>query len=537
MSQADLHGPCEACGSSDARTVYDSGWAHCFSCGKNEKVGDSEGSPAFLPRRKTLSGAPLLEKVDAVPLKKRCISQATCERFGYFVTMDTRGQKVQVAPYHDTAGRLVAQKVRPKDKSKMFVTGKMPGTLFGQHLWKPQDNRKLCITEGEIDALSIYETMGNWAVVSVPNGAQGAAKAVSQNLDFVEGFGEVVLCFDMDEPGQEAAEAVAQLLTPGKARIMALPLNDANEMLQEGRKQELKDAFWNARPYQPDGLHDASELWEEVVAPNPPAFFHYPWPSVDSMLKGARLQEIVIWTAGSGVGKSTATREVTRAALKQGIKVGVIALEESIRDTVRHQMALELNTHLHLGGADVDRDRLRAAFDAVSPGLVVHDHWGSLEKERLANLVRYMAVGKGCQMIVLDHISMVVSGSELDNERKELDILMTRLRTLAQDLKVNIQVVSHIKRKDGKASSQISKTDLRGSAALEQLADQIVALERDDQDEDESDITVVRVLKNRPAGWNTGRAGSLKYLPETGRLIEAEDSEFFGEEGATDDGF
>ena len=479
--------------------------------------------------------AALLEAQPAVPLKARGISQETCERFGYFVTRDGRGQKVQVAPYHDTAGRLVAQKVRPKDKKGMFITGEMPGTLFGQRLWKSHKKRRLTITEGEVDALTVFEVMGNWPVVSVPNGAQGAKKAVSAQLEFVEGFDEVVICFDMDESGQDAAAEVAQLLQPGKAKIMQLPLKDANEMLVAGRADELRDAFWNATAYQPDGLHEAAELWEEVVRPTPPAFFHYPWPAIDKFLQGARRQEIVIWTAGSGVGKSTATREITYAALKAGIRVGVIALEESVRDTIRYQMALELDTHLHLGDAGLDSDRLRAAFAAVTPNLVVHDHWGSLATDRLSNLVRYMAVGKECQMIVLDHISMVVSGSELDNERKELDMLMTRLRTLAQDLGVNIQVVSHIKRREADRK-EIKKTDLRGSAALEQLADQIVALERDDQDDKARNLTQVRVLKNRPAGWLTGTAGWLKYEADTGRLVEAEEDPFGDEEGE-DDGF
>ena len=462
----------------------------------------------------------LIETEPPLPLPKRGISQATCEKFGYFRTRDGNGRAVQVAPYHDEAGRVVAQKVRTAKKD-MFVTGNMPGTFFGQKLWKPQPNKKLVITEGELDALSIYEIMGDWPVVSLPTGAKGAAKAVAANLSWVEGFDEVILCFDSDEPGQKAATEVAQILRPGLASIMALPLKDANDMLVAGRQKELREAFWNANRYAPDGLLDAVDLWETVAAPQPPAFAAYPWESVNQHLQGLRKQEIVVWTAGTGVGKSTATREIIHSAIKQGHRVGVIALEESVRDTVRHQMGLELNRQLHLPAADVDPDDLRGAFDRVAPGLVVHDHWGSLEIETLVNVVRYMAVGRECQLIILDHITMVVSGLETNDERKDLDVLMTRLRTLAQDLNLCIQVVSHIKR-TGEDRQQLRKTDLRGSAALEQLADQIMALERDDQDDQNSNLTRVRVLKNRPAGWLTGTAGWLTYDPETGRLVEGD---------------
>ena len=460
----------------------------------------------------------LIETEPPLPLPKRGISQATCEKFGYFKSRDNQGRAVQVAPYHDDTGRLVAQKVRTANKD-MFVVGKMPTTFFGQKLWKPSTNKKLVVTEGEIDALSIYEVMGDWPVVSIPTGAQGAARSVAANLTWIEGFDEVILCFDMDEPGKAAASEVAQILRPGLASIMSLPLKDANEMLVAGRQKELREAFWNANHYAPDGLVDAIDLWDTVASPQPPSFAAYPWDSVNEFLQGMRKQEIVVWTAGTGVGKSTATREIIHSALGEGHRVGVIALEESVRDTVRYQMGLELNHQLHLPSTRVDHDDLRRAFDSVAPNLVVHDHWGSLEIERLVNVVRYMAVGRECQLVVLDHITMVVSGLQSNDERKDLDVLMTKLRTLAQDLDICIQVVSHIKR-TGEDRQQIRKTDLRGSAALEQLADQIVALERDDQDPENSNLTRVRVLKNRPAGWLTGTAGYLRFEPDTGRLVE-----------------
>jgi twinkle protein len=90
--------------------------------------------------------------------------------------------------------------------------------------------------------------------VSIPNGAQGAAKAVAAAADWLERFERVVLMFDMDEPGRAAAEEAARVLTPGKVFIAKLPLKDANEMVQAGRSAELVNARMGRSGYRPDGI-------------------------------------------------------------------------------------------------------------------------------------------------------------------------------------------------------------------------------------------------------------------------------------------
>ena len=90
--------------------------------------------------------------------------------------------------------------------------------------------------------------------------------------------------------------------------------------------------------------------------------------------------------------------------------------------------------------------------------------------------------------------------------------------------------VVHLKRREtreaGKSLNEggsVSLTDLRGSAALEQLSWSVIALERDQQAEDGSeDYGVMRVLKNRTWGF-TGKAGRVKYTHKTGRLTHVED--------------
>src|SRR5690606_10122518 len=129
-----------------------------------------------------------------------------------------RGKTVQVAPYY-FRGTLTAQHIRTPDK-EFFWTGEAKHLeLFGQHLWR-NGGKRIVVTEGEIDCLTVAQVFGlNWPVVSVPNGAQSAKKYIQQNLEFLEAFEEIVLAFDNDEPGRQAAEECASILTPGKVKI------------------------------------------------------------------------------------------------------------------------------------------------------------------------------------------------------------------------------------------------------------------------------------------------------------------------------
>lgn len=171
------HQPCPACGSSDAYSINDRGWGKCFSCGKNinENAEDKPMEEVAEPTTTGKTQRPLIPHGEFRPLNKRKITEETCRKFGYFIGT-LNGSLVQVAPYYDEDGKLCGQKVRGENK-KFITTGDFKRvTLFGQQLWK-SGGKKLVITEGEIDCLSMSQLQGNkWPTVSLPNGAQSTCK-------------------------------------------------------------------------------------------------------------------------------------------------------------------------------------------------------------------------------------------------------------------------------------------------------------------------------------------------------------------------
>jgi twinkle protein len=514
------HAPCEVCGSSDAKAVYSDGHAYCFSCQQHFK-GESMNNVITLEHNDTTHND--FVHGSAQPLKSRKITSETCAKWGY-ETATYKGKPVQIANYRNQTGEVVAQKLRFPNKEFKFIGDTKNAGLYGMHLWR-DGGKMVTITEGEIDALSLSQVQGlKWAVVSVPNGAAGAAKAVKRNLEWLLKFESVVFMFDNDDVGIKAAKECAALLPPKRAKIATLPMKDANEMLVAGRGGDLIQAMWDAKESRPDGIVAATDLWDTLVNRQEIKAYDYPFSGLNDKLIGVRKGELVTFTAGSGVGKSAFCREISYNLMEQGCTVGYIALEENNDRTMLGFMGIHEDLPLHLDRS-IDVNNYREAYDHIAPKLFLYDNFGSTDINELYDKIRYLVRGVDCDVIVLDHLSMVVSGvssSQESDERRMIDNLMTGLRSLVEELQCAMILVSHLRRPQGdrgyEQGQETSLNALRGSAAIAQLSDAVIGLERNQQG-DNPHVTTVRVLKNRYTG-ETGVAGLIEYQRETGRLRE-----------------
>lgn len=519
------HEPCPECGSSDNLARYDDGHGHCFGCGHYEPADGEERTSSGVTKKKKKPG--LIATGNFQDLTRRKLRKETCQKYGYHVATLNDGRVVQVADYRDDDGTIIAQKVRPADKNKMFTTGDFRSAgLFGKHLWK-RGGKRIVITEGEIDCLTVAQVMNlKWPVVSIPNGAQCAKAALKKELEFLESYDQIVLMFDMDDVGRKAAAECAELFTPGKCAVASLPLKDPNDMLVEGRVQELVSAIWEAQVKRPDGIVNGADLWDLISKEQDPGI-PFPWPGLTKFTYGQMTGRIYMWCSGSGMGKSELVSQVAYAdAMEHDLTVGYIGLEEGLRLSGLRMISQHLGKLVHLPGHGVPQEEIRRAFDATLATGRFHfmDHWGSLDSDNLISKIRYLAKGVGCKVIILDHISIVVSGNDDGDERKALDVLMTNLRSLVEETGVTLHAVSHLKRPQGKGheeGARVSLADLRGSAAIGQLSDMVIGVERNQQDPDpiRRNTSLIRIVKNRLSG-DTGLACAVRFDKETGKLYE-----------------
>jgi twinkle protein len=297
-------------------------------------------------------------------------------------------------------------------------------------------------------------------------------------------------------------------------------------MLVAGLTKELINAVYSAKVFRPDGIVSSKDTWDLITAVDNEETADYPFDDLNTITGGLKKGALVTVCAGSGIGKSLFCKEVAYSLLQQGKKVGYIALEESVKRTMQGLMSIRLNKPLHLNHTLVDAAELKAAWEEVaSDNLYLYDHFGSTDSDNLLNRIRYMNKALGCDYIFLDHLSIVVSGASASlDERRLIDSTMTNLRTLVEETGISLTIVSHLKRIEGNRGHEdgvaVSLGHLRGSQAIAQLSDQVLALSRSTTS-DTKDLTTLSVLKNRYSG-ETGEAATLKYDPTTGRLKQTD---------------
>ena len=514
-SEFSYHAPCFECGSKDNVGVFSDGHGHCFGCGHYYHT--------YEQKEETKLETELIQG-ELKPLNKRHINLETTTKFNY-QTGKHNGKTVQIANYYDRHNKLVAQKLRYPDKSFQWLGDSKQATLFGQNLWRDK-NKKIVILEGEIDSMSMSQVQGNkWACVSVKTGSQGAKKDIQQQLEWLEQAEEIILMFDNDEPGKIAAQECSKLFTPGKCKIATLPRKDANEMLVQGESAKLIDSFWSAKSYRPDGIISGTEIFELLSKEDKTETIPYPFECLNTKTLGMRRGELITITSGTGQGKSQLCRQIAHHLLKNKESVGYIALEESVKRSALGIMGIDLQKPLHLSKDGVNKDEFRNSFNAtVGSGLLyLFDHFGSHDSMGLLSKIRYLAKGLGVRWIILDHLSIVISGLESFDERKLIDVTMTKLRSLVEETGIGLFVVNHLRRPEGNKGYedglQTSLNSLRGSAAISQLSDGVISLEKNQQDDENKNYTTVRVLKNRHTG-DTGKCGTLYFDNDTACLME-----------------
>lgn len=359
-----------------------------------------------------------------------------------------------------------------------------------------------------------------WPVVSVPNGAGGAVKTFKQEMEWLAGFEEIVLAFDMDGPGQEAARECAAVLPPGKAKIAHLPAKDANECLKLGLGKELISSLWNAHPYRPDGIVEAATLLERAMEPVKLGL-DWPWPTLTRYTYGRRRREIYGFGAGTGCGKTTTFKEIIRHILtNEALPVGLLFLEEPPHHTLKTIAGLIDGVRYHVPGVEYDPEKLRATLDQISQRVFLYDHFGAMGWDGIKEKIRFMAHGLGIKDIFLDHLTALAASVD-DDERKAIDKIMAELSALAQELDITIYYISHLTTPEGKPHEEggrVKEKDFRGSRSIAFWSHFLFGLERDKQDRE--GITTFRVLKDRYTGDANGITFGLRYDRNSGRMHE-----------------
>lgn len=509
----------------------------------------------YVPKE-TLQEVQALKSVD---IPERGIRKETLERFGVKVAVSQTDGKTPEAiyfPSYNQKGKVTGYSKQDLTKSKeekyhWSVVGSVTigNKLFGQNVAESQNRKRnnLTITEGQWDMLSVWQagvdSVKNTKyegieplVVSIPMGTANAVEAILHNETYVQSHDALTIFFDDDHctpaelakkimKGHEAREAVANALVgSGMSLFTVTPeegFKDASDYMQAGRSDDLaKLVQFGRRPYSSEKIVKAADLdLDFLLEPRPEGIYVNSFPRLMDKLHGFRTRELVLLTSPSGVGKSTVCSIFASAFMDAGEKLGMIYLEETNKETIQRLIASKLKVnYLEFKNNPLEvasRERIEAAYKEIADNdqLVMLGHFGSLPISELMAKIKHMHLVEGCKFIVLDHLSLVISGSAVKDERKELDMVMTELAAFCAANEVCIIAVSHINRsaaeqfkapklKEGEEPKpywvQVTKEMMRGSAALEQLSFIIIGLEPEINPDRSRGRVRLTVLKNRP---------------------------------------
>lgn len=501
--------PCPECQShgrdtaGDNLVVFSDGHKHCFAC--NYHIGTNDDGHMDT---NTFS----YEYIDW-----RGITRDTFRKYGAKAKIDVSGKPIEIG-YPERNGSFHIRVVNPLDKgSKVYHKGDYKPGCFGVDKFTAGSHRYVAITEGYEDALSLHQVV-RCPVVSV-HSSSSAVVDVGQDRSYLNSYERIYLCFDGDEPGREAAAAVAKLFDYSKVFLVRFPggdRKDANDFVKAGRSDELLNLFNNAKKFAPDNITSELGVFKNILSETPKSGVSYGIPTLDYMTYGIRTGESVLVTAQEGVGKTEVMHHILYNIMKEqkDVAVGAIFLEEPKKRLLQALAGLHLHRPCHLPDSSItDAEVWRAVEEVVrvDDRLHIYSHFGSDDPDHILDTIRFLVAARNCKYVFLDHISMVVSGLGGDNERRALDYLSTRLEMLVKELDFSLVVVSHVN-DDGLT---------RGSRNISKIADIRIDLSRDMLSADPTirRTTHLRISKNRFCG-RTGPAGQLLFDPITYTLSE-----------------
>ncbi len=486
---------------------------------------------------------------DPVALERYCHARAldrpTVELCRIGMRRDPQGV-CTVIPYFTRDGKYAYAKLKRRDgtdpRKKMVWREPRNAESIVWGLDRLDGAQHVVVTEGEEDA-AVLTRAGVANVVSVPDGAAISgpdARGRQRWIDALEPFAEITICFDGDPAGQKGAEALAQILGRERTRIVAVPegiacadgrtpAKDATDFARAGKLGLLLHAIANAPALEHPlvqhiaGPEAEAEIWAQFDDRDPHGI-STGWPAVDRLIGGIRPAEVTVVTGHTGCGKSAFAVNLAVQVAQSGRAVLVASLELSRTDLVwrflqrivgKRPWARDHND----GRWAMTRADVAHGMDVLRslPLHVVH-RFGTIRAEEFTGCIRYATRRYGAVLHILDHLHFSTLGAG-DRERHVLADTMYALKIAARDHKTSVVAIAHPSRHArGKDSPDL--TDLHGSAAIEQIADNVLTIARLRREGGASDDSEIALKKLRCG--RSGRLGKaeLAFDPHGERFVD-----------------
>ncbi len=415
-------------------------------------------------------------------------------------------------------GKVVGFKNRIVEGKRFYGIGDQKNVeLFGWSQAILTGAKKLFITEGELDAVALFQIMKehnkgtpyeamNPAVVSLPHGSGGAAKDISKNLaDIRRHFKEIILVFDNDDPGKKAVADVLKILPEAQSAI--LPEKDANECIKQGRSKQAYNACqFSAQKPKNTRLVSGNELHEKAKEP---AKFgvSWPWKHITEATRGIRTGETIYIGAGQKQGKSEIVNTLAAHFIKEfGWKVFLVKPEESNNKTYKLVAGKLTGKFFHDPTKEFDEKAYDQAGDVLKDKLFMLNLYQHVGWETLKTDIRSAAM-EGCKAIIIDPITNLTNGMDAASANVKLQEIAQELSAMALDLDVVIFIFCHLRNPESgpphERGGEVLSSQFAGSRAMARSCNLMLGLEgnRDPNlPQEERNVRTLVLLEDREYG-------------------------------------
>ena len=516
----------------------------CFACGKAEPNPYKDKPEGYKPQVVFKSPAQVEEEIKevkaykTVDLPDRKLKKEYLEYFDIKIGLSEEDGVTPHSHYYPyyRQGELVGYKVRIIDNKKMFAIGSTKDvSLFGWKQATDAGGKKLFITEGELDAVALFQIMKehnkgnqyadlNPAVVSLSNGAGGAAKQLSKFLPEIrKHFKEIILVFDNDQPGKDAVEAALKIIPD--ALVASLPEKDANECLIAGKSKACYNACqFNAQKPKNTRLVSGDDLHE--AAKEPPVWgVSWPWKHITEATRGIRTGETIYIGAGQKQGKSEVVNTLTAHFIREyGWKVFLVKPEENNKKSYKLVAGKLAGKIFHDPKITFDMEAYEKAGETLKGHLTLLNLYQHVGWETLKTDIR-QAAADGCKAIMIDPITNLTNGMDAASANVKLQEIAQELSAMALDLDVVIFIFCHLRNPDSgtphERGGEVLSSQFAGSRAMARSCNIMLGLEgnRDPNlSPEERNIRTLVLLEDREFG-ETGRF-KLYWDKKTGLFNE-----------------
>lgn len=516
------------CGSSDALQVFKDGGeitGYCFSCGTYvpDPYGDNP-VPDFAIRSKE-EGAEEVADINRymnTALPSRRLKEETLKYFGVRVAVSEQDGETPIAVYFPYGkGVLTGYKFRDlEDKRKMWCIGEFKNAdMFGWGRATRSGQRTLYITEGEFDAMALYQILkdgnkhtdyadDNPAVVSVKSGASSAAKDIQAALPEIrKHFENVVLVFDMDQPGREAAEQVSRVFP--EAKVANLPCKDANECLIEGASKACKTAvlFRSTRPKNTRLVYGSS-LRDAAMVP-PTMGLSWPWEGLTRLTRGIRREETYYFGAGVKMGKSELVNTIAEHLITEHKKrVFLIKPEETMSKSYKMLVGKAAGRIFHDPYIPFDQQAWDQAEPQIGDNAIFCDAYQFIDWEQLREDIRYAVVQDGVEDVMIDPITCLTNQITVSEANEKLTAITAEISAMAKDHKFTAYLFCHLKAPDRASDphergGKVLSTQFAGSRAMMRSCNYMIGMRGNKDPElplEERNMRYLEMLEDREFG-------------------------------------